>query len=93
MLVSLKKLIAASLSFSNKFNNSFKSFLAAYIALSSANFASSASFARNNTLMINMLHEVGPRMDSWGAFDKTILADSHNLSFLVSVSFFSNMSK
>ena len=73
MLLSLNYLIATSLSFSNNLINSFKSLFAAQIVLSSAKFASFASFIKSNKSLINMLNNIGPGMDLWGTPDKSIV--------------------
>ena len=73
MLLSLNHLLATSLFFSNNLNNSPKSLFVAWIVLSSTEFASFASFIKNNKSLINMLNNTGPRMDPRGTPVKSIL--------------------
>ena len=63
MLLSLNHIIATSLFYSNSLNNSFKSLFAVQIVLSSAKFASFASFIKSKKSLINILNKIGPWMD------------------------------
>ena len=63
MLFSVNHFIAILLSLSRSSNSTGKSLFPAYIVLSSAKFANSASSINKNKSFINILKRIGPSID------------------------------
>ena len=67
MLFFLNQFIAVSHTFRNISKHFVKSLLPTYIVLSSAKFAHSVSFMKNNESFIKGLKRIGPRIDPCSA--------------------------